>query len=201
MWTTWPISSRGGVGGGKKRFDCVCGVWFNPTKSPVRQRGAAMFQVGQKVVYPTHGVGCIEAIEQKEVSGSRQCFYVLRILGSDMRIMIPTGNAERVGLRELIGPREVRKVMEILRKKDVEICPNWNRRFKDNLERIKTGSLYEVATVLRKLVLLQKERNLSFGEKKMLETVRQLLVSEISHVVGIEEGDARTMVDRTIAKA
>jgi CarD family transcriptional regulator len=160
-----------------------------------------MFQIGQKVVYPTHGVGRIEAIEQKEVSGSLQSYYILRILGNDMTIMVPTGNAERVGLRRLIGPKEVRKVMEILRKKDVEICPNWNRRFKDNLERIKTGSLYEVATVLRKLVLLQKERNLSFGEKKMLETVRQLLVSEISHAAGIEEGDARTMVDRTIAKA
>jgi CarD family transcriptional regulator len=115
-----------------------------------------MFQVGQKVVYPTHGVGRIEAIEQKEVSGSRQSYYILRILGNDMRIMVPTGNAERVGLRQLIGPKEVRKVMEILRKKDVEICPNWNRRFKDNLERIKTGSLYEVATVLRKLVLCRK---------------------------------------------
>jgi len=91
--------------------------------------------------------------------------------------------------------------MEILRKKNLEISPNWNRRFKDNLERIKTGSLYEVATVLRKLVLLQRERNLSFGEKKMLENVRQLLVSEISHAVGIEEGDARSLVDRTIARA
>jgi len=160
-----------------------------------------MFRVGQKVVYPTHGVGRIEAIEQKEVSGNLQSYYILRILGTDMTIMVPTGNAERVGLRHLIGAKEVPKVMEILRKKDVEISPNWNRRFKDNLERIKTGSLYEVATVLRKLVLLQRERNLSFGEKKMLENVRQLLVSEISHAVGIEEGDARSLVDKTIAKA
>ena len=160
-----------------------------------------MFRIGQKVVYPTHGVGRIEAIERKEVSGNLQSFYILRILGTDMTIMVPTGNAERVGLRHLIGAKEVPKVMEILRKKDVEISPNWNRRFKDNLERIKTGSLYEVATVLRKLVLLQRERNLSFGEKKMLENVRQLLVSEISHAVGIEEGDARTLVDRTIARA
>ncbi len=160
-----------------------------------------MFRIGQKVVYPTHGVGRIEAIEQKAVSGNLQSFYILRILGTDMTIMVPTGNAERVGLRHLIGAKEVPKVMEILRKKDVEISPNWNRRFKDNLERIKTGSLYEVATVLRKLVLLQRERNLSFGEKKMLENVRQLLVSEISHAVGIEEGDARTLVDRTIARA
>jgi CarD family transcriptional regulator len=160
-----------------------------------------MFRVGQKVVYPTHGVGRIESIEQKEVSGARQSFFILRILGTDMTIMVPTGNAQRVGLRHLIGAKEVPKVMEILRKKDVEISPNWNRRFKDNLERIKTGSLYEVATVLRKLVLLQRERSLSFGEKKMLENVRQLLVSEISHAVGIEEGDARSLVDRTIAKA
>ena len=160
-----------------------------------------MFRIGQKFVYPTHGVGRIEAIEQKAVSGNLQSFYILRILGTDMTIMVPTGNAERVGLRHLIGAKEVPKVMEILRKKDVEISPNWNRRFKDNLERIKTGSLYEVATVLRKLVLLQRERNLSFGEKKMLENVRQLLVSEISHAVGIEEGDARTLVDRTIARA
>ncbi len=160
-----------------------------------------MFRIGQKVVYPTHGVGRIEAIEQKQVSGNLQSFYILRILGTDMTIMVPTGNAERVGLRHLIGAKEVPKVMEILRRKDVEISPNWNRRFKDNLERIKTGSLYEVATVLRKLVLLQRERNLSFGEKKMLENVRQLLISEISHAVGIEEGDARTLVDRTIARA
>lgn len=160
-----------------------------------------MFRVGQKVVYPTHGVGRIEAIEQKEVSGNLQSYYILRILGTDMTIMVPTGNAERVGLRHLIGAKEVPKVMEILRKKDVEISQNWNRRFKDNLERIKTGSLYEVATVLRKLVLLQRERNLSFGEKKMLENVRQLLVCEISHAVGIEEGDARSLVDRTIARA
>ncbi|MBI4537019.1 MAG: CarD family transcriptional regulator [candidate division NC10 bacterium] len=160
-----------------------------------------MFRIGQKVVYPTHGVGRIEAIEQKQVSGNLQAFYILRILGTDMTIMVPTGNAERVGLRQIIGAKEVPKVMEILRKKNVEISPNWNRRFKDNMERIKTGSLYEVATVLRKLVLLQRERNLSFGEKKMLENVRQLLVSEISHAVGIEEGDARSLVDRTIAKA
>jgi CarD family transcriptional regulator len=160
-----------------------------------------MFRIGQKVVYPTHGVGRIEAIEKKDVSGNLQSFYILRILGTDMTIMVPTGNAERVGLRHLIGAKEVPKVMEILRKKDIEISSNWNRRFKDNLERIKTGSLYEVATVLRKLVLLQRERNLSFGEKKMLENVRQLLVSEISHAVGMEEGDARSLVDRTIARA
>ncbi len=160
-----------------------------------------MFRVGQKVVLQPHGVGRIEAIEQLEVSGSRQFFYILRILGTEMTIMVPTGNAERVGLRQLIAHKEVSKVMEILGATDVEVYPEWDRHFKDNRERIKTGSLYEVATVLRKLVLLQKERNLSFVEKKELERVRRLLVEEISHAVGIDEKDALTMVDRTIAKS
>ena len=161
-----------------------------------------LFSIGKKVVYPTHGVARVEAIEEKVVSGEqRQAFYILRILGNGMRVMVPTQNADRVGLRGIIAKQDVPKVMAILKKNDVEICPNWNRRFKDNLERIKTGSLFEVALVLRKLVLLQKDRNLSFGEKKMLETVRQLLVSEISHAAGIDEGEAGRMVDRTIATA
>jgi len=160
-----------------------------------------MYRVGTKVVYPTHGVGLVEAIEKKEVSGNRQFFYILRILGSGMTIMVPTKNAQRVGLRELIEPSEIPKVMAILKRNDLEISPNWNRRFKDNLERIKTGSLYEVALVLRKLVLLQKERNLSFGEKKMLENVLQLLVSEISHASGLDHQRAQALVERAVSNS
>ncbi|MGH7407521.1 MAG: CarD family transcriptional regulator [Candidatus Methylomirabilales bacterium] len=161
-----------------------------------------LFSIGKKVVYPTHGVARVEAIEEKAVSGEqRQAFYILRILGNGMRVMVPTQKAQQVRLREVIRRTEVPKVMAILRRNDLDICPNWNRRYKDNQERIKSGSLYEVALVLRKLVLLQKDRNLSFGEKKMLETVRQLLVSEISHAAGIDEGEAGRMVDRTIATA
>ena len=157
-----------------------------------------MFRIGTKVVYPTHGVGLVEAIEKKEVSGGRQSFYILRIIGSGMTIMVPTKNAMRVGLRGLIEPSEIPKVMAILKQNDVAISPNWNRRFKDNLERIKTGSLYEVALVLRKLVLLQKERDLSFGEKKMFENVRGLVVSEISHAYGIDDQAARALVDKAV---
>ncbi|MCI0371097.1 MAG: CarD family transcriptional regulator [candidate division NC10 bacterium] len=161
-----------------------------------------LFSIGKKVVYPTHGVARVEAIEEKVVSGEqRQAFYILRILGNGMRVMVPTQKAQQVRLREVIRRTEVPKVMAILRRNDLDICPNWNRRYKDNQERIKSGSLYEVALVLRKLVLLQKDRNLSFGEKKMLETVRQLLVSEISHAAGIDEGEAGRMVDRTITTA
>ncbi len=160
-----------------------------------------MYRVGTKVVYPTHGVGLVEAIEKKEVFGGRQFFYILRIIGSGMTIMVPTKNAKRVGLREVIEPSEIPKVMAILKKNDLEISPNWNRRFKDNLERIKTGSLYEVALVLRKLVLLQKERNLSFGERKMLENVRKLIVSEISHASGVDPEKARAQVDRAVSSS
>jgi len=160
-----------------------------------------MFHVGDKVVYPAHGVGLIEAIEEKEVLGLKQYFYVLRLLGSEMTIMVPTASAERNGLRGLMRACDVPKVLEILRKNDVVICPNWNRRFKDNLERIKTGSPYEVAEVMRILVLLQKERNLSFGEKKMLENVRQLLVMEICHAVNADEGEIRLLIEEAIASA
>src|SRR3972149_649281 len=98
-----------------------------------------IFRVGKKVVYPAHGVALIEAIEEKVVSGCRQSFYILRVLGNDTTIMIPTHNATRVGLRDVIGPSEIPRVMEILRRKDVEISPTWNRRFKDNWERISSG--------------------------------------------------------------
>jgi len=115
--------------------------------------------------------------------------------------MVPTCSAERNGLRELIRPSDVPKVLEILKRNDLIICQNWNRRFKDNLERIKTGSPYEVAEVMRILILLQKERNLSFGEKKMLENVRQLLVMEICHAVDSGEEQIRLLIDEAVASA
>jgi len=150
------------------------------------------------VVYPTHGVGRIEAIEKKEVGGGLQPFYVVRIIGNGMTILVPTKNAHRVGLREVIEPSEIPKVLAILQKNDLEISSNWNRRFKDNLERIRTGSVFEVALVLRKLILLQQERSLSFGEKTMLENVRRLIVSEIAHASGIDQEMARALVEQAV---
>lgn len=157
-----------------------------------------MYRTGTKVVYPTHGVGWIEAIENKEVGGGPQAFYVVRIIGNGMTILVPTKNAKRVGLREVIEASEIPKILAILKKNDLEISSNWNRRFKDNLERIRTGSLFEVALVLRKLVLLQKERSLSFGEKTMLENVRRLIVSEISHASGIDQERAKALVEQAV---
>lgn len=159
-----------------------------------------MYRTGTKVVYPTHGVGWIEAIEKKEVAGGFQSFYVVRIIGNGMTILVPTKNAKRVGLRKVIEPSEIPKVLAILKKTNLAIRSNWNRRFKDNLERIRTGSLFEVAFVLRELVLLRKEQSLSFGEKTMLENVRRLIVSEISHASGIDQERAGALVERAVGR-
>jgi CarD family transcriptional regulator len=140
-----------------------------------------MFKVGDLAVYPAHGVGVIESIEKKVIFGNEQRFYILRILDNDMTIMIPTENVHNVGLRQVIDPEEVPKIYEILRERDVDLdTQTWNRRYREYSEKIKTGSVYEIAEVLRDLVLLKFDKNLSFGERKMLDTARNLLVKEIS---------------------
>ncbi len=140
-----------------------------------------MFKVGEKVVYPAHGVGVIDSIENKVVSGTERQFYMLRILDSDMTIMIPTENVDSVGLRRVIGKDMVNKVYKILREKKVEIDQQtWNRRYREYTEKIKTGSVLEIAKVLRDLFVLKGDKELSFGERKMLDTARNLLVKELS---------------------
>lgn len=140
-----------------------------------------MFNVGELAVYPAHGVGMIEAVEDKEIGGTDQPFYILRILENDMIIMIPTTNAESVGLRPVIKDKDVSQVFSILRDHDVTIeTQTWNRRYRDYMKKIKTGSVFEVAQVLRDLYLLKTDKELSFGERKMLDTAQSLLVKEIS---------------------
>ena len=140
-----------------------------------------MFKVGEKVVYPAHGVGQIEAIRSQVISGTEKRFYMLRILDSDMTIMIPTENVGSVGLRRIIGRDMVAKVYKILRDKKVEIDQQtWNRRYREYTEKIKTGSVLEIAKVLRDLFVLKGDKELSFGERKMLDTARNLLVKELS---------------------
>ena len=147
-----------------------------------------MFNVGDLAVYPAHGVGIIEKVESEEISGCRQDFYVMRILDNDMIIMIPTQNVNNVGLREIIGQNEVPKLYSILKKRDVIIDnQTWNRRYREYMEKIRTGSVYEVAEVYRDLLMLKVEKELSFGERKMLDTARGLLVKEISLAKKVEE--------------
>ncbi|MDD5712223.1 MAG: CarD family transcriptional regulator [Smithellaceae bacterium] len=140
-----------------------------------------MFKVGDLAVYPAQGVGVIESIENREVMGKDQRFYVLKIRANGMRIMIPTDSAQAVGLRQVIHEKEVPKVYEILRNKKVPVDrQSWNRRSRDYTERMKTGSVYEVAKILRDLSLLKVDKNLSFCERKMMDTAKSLLIREIS---------------------
>lgn len=146
------------------------------------------FKVGDRAVYPAHGVGVIERVEQRELSGNIMKFYVLRIIDSGMMIMIPTDNVQSVGLRELITKDKVSKVYSVLRKKSVTIdSQTWNRRYREYMEKIKTGSVYEIAEVLRDLFLLKKEKTLSFGERRMLDTARTLLIKELALAKGVDE--------------
>jgi len=140
-----------------------------------------MFKVGEMAVYPAHGVGIIESIESREISGNKNNFYILRLLSNGMTIMVPTDTASSVGLREVIPSKEIPRVYRILKERDIEIDNQaWNRRYREYMEKIKTGSVFEIATVLRDLYLLKTEKDLSFGERRMLDTARSLLIKELS---------------------
>ena len=139
------------------------------------------FQVGDKAVYPAQGVAEIVGIDAKEISGKSMRFYVLRILDSDMRILVPVDKAQQVGLREVASSEEIDEVMDILREKDVHIDKQtWNRRYRGFMEKIKTGSLFEVAEVFRDLYRLKEQKTLSFGERRMLDTAKNLIVKELA---------------------
>ncbi len=156
-----------------------------------------MFNIGDLAVYPAHGVGVIEKIESQEISGCQQDFYVMRILDNDMIIMIPTNNAGNVGLRDLIGQPEVRKLYSILKERDVILdSQTWNRRYREYMDKIKSGSPYNVAEVYRDLLILKLEKELSFGERKMLDTARNLLVKEISLAKEVTEEQVEKDLDK-----
>lgn len=147
-----------------------------------------MFKVGELAVYPAHGVGKIEAIEKKDISGQRQSFYVMRILDNEMIIMIPTQNAALVGLRQVIAFEEVPEVYSILKDQEARLKANtWSRRYRDYMDKIKTGSVFEVAVVLRDLTRRRAHKELSFAERKLLDTARSLLVREIAVVKDMAE--------------
>lgn len=140
-----------------------------------------MFKVGDSAIYPTYGVTIVKRIDERDVGGKKKTFYVLQVVENQMTIMVPTDNADSVGLREIISDKEVSNVYKILKKRDVKIDQTtWNRRFREYSEKIKTGSVYEIAEVLRNLFLLRHSKDLSFGERQMLDKAKKLLVREIS---------------------
>jgi CarD family transcriptional regulator len=139
------------------------------------------FKVGDKAVYPAQGVAEVIRIEEKDIAGNRQKFYVLRILDTDRKILVPVANAGAVGLRQVINEQEIREIFDILRERTIAFDnQTWNRRYRGFMDKIKTGSIYDVAEVLRDLYRLKTDKQLSFGERRMLDTARSLIVKEIA---------------------
>src|SRR5690554_362234 len=154
-----------------------------------------MFNVGDRVVYPMHGAGIIEAVEEKDISGTVEKYYVIRLSMGEMKIMVPVSNVNLVGVREVIGKDEVVKVLDILKSKSAVMSSNWNRRYRANMEKIKSGNIYEVAEVVRNLSLRDREKGLSTGERKMLENARQILLSELVLAQNITEDQVEAMLE------
>lgn len=158
-----------------------------------------LFKVGDCVVHPLHGAGVIEAIEEREILGERHRYYIMRMPASDMRVMIPTTAARDCGLREVIPAGEVVAVLEVLRAGATAMSANWNHRYRENADKLKSGDIFEVAEVVRNLSWREREKGLSSGERRMLDTARQILVSELALARGIDEEAAGRLVDEQLA--
>lgn len=138
-----------------------------------------MYKIGDKIVYPMHGAGIIEKIEEKEILGKTRQYYVLSLSPGDMKVMIPIDKCEEIGVRDIIGEQDIEAVFDVLRAPSTKMSDNWNRRNRENMERLKTGDIQEVAGVVRNLVRVEKDKPLSTGEKRMLSNAKQILISEL----------------------
>ncbi len=163
--------------------------------------GNLAFQVGDKVVYPNHGVGIIEQISSRTIGPSVQKFYLLKIKASSLKVEVPFNNVDAVGLRPVVKNGEVNKILNFLMDGKCDNHQDWKYRFKENSDKMRTGSLLEVAIVLKSLLLLAKEKPLSFREKKMLDRARYLLVTELAMVKNSEEVEIEDILNKALAKS
>ncbi len=160
------------------------------------------FQIGDKAVYPVHGVAEVVSLEKRDIGGSSTSVYILKILETGLKIMVPVNNAGTVGLRELINGKQVKEVYAILKSRDVpRDTQTWNRRYREYMEKIKTGSVFEIAEVMRDLSVLRMSKDLSFGERRMLDTARSLLIRELALAKGVTEDKVGAEVDAIFAQA
>jgi CarD family transcriptional regulator len=158
------------------------------------------FEIGDMAVYPVHGVAEVVALEKRDIGGNATPVYILQIVESGLKIMIPTTNADAVGLRALLRPAEVKEVFGILRSQGMSSDgQTWNRRHREYMDKIKTGSAFEIAEVLRDLCRLRAVKDLSFGERRMLETARGLLVRELAIAKKSSEGDIENEIESIFA--
>jgi CarD family transcriptional regulator len=164
-------------------------------------REPAFYKVGDHVVYPHHGAGKVLKKEIKEMLGEKREYLTIQILHNDMTVMVPCENADRAGLRRVIGEEAVTKVLTVLRDDVSQMPKNWNRRFKHNREKIKTGDVYELAEVVRNLAIRESEKGLSTGEKQMYTRAKKILASELMYALEMEEDEAETHLEDLISDA
>lgn len=157
-----------------------------------------MFNVGDKIVYPMHGAGVIESIEEREILGQKRNYYVMKMPVGDMRVMIPIHNVDEIGIREVIDGSEVDKVLAILSEQNSSINSNWNKRYRENMTKIKSGNIFEVADVVRSLMLREREKGLSTGERKMLSSARQILISELVLAKGADQYEIENIINSCV---
>ncbi len=156
-----------------------------------------MFNVGDNIVYPMHGAGVIHSIEKRNILNEEQEYYIIAMPG-EVKVMVPTANAEQIGVRSIINSSDVEKVFNVLEENETEMSNNWNKRYRDNMDKMKSGDIYEIADVVRNLSLKQKEKGLSTGEKKMLNNARQILVSELVLAENKTQDEVEKLIDNKI---
>jgi len=159
-----------------------------------------MFNVGDEVVYPMHGAGKIVSIEEKAILDERQSYYIIKMPG-EVKVMVPTAKAEEVGVRNIIDEESAQKVMKVLEEDSTEMSMNWNKRYRENMDKMKTGDIFEVADIVRNLSFKQKEKGLSTGEKKMLLNAKQILISELVLAEKKELNEVEEAVENKIDQA
>jgi CarD family transcriptional regulator len=162
------------------------------------ERGAHLYKVGDKVVYPHHGAGTVVKREKKEVLGEKREYLTIKILHNDMTVNVPAENCELVGLRKVIDEEAVKKVVRYLTSGGTEMPKNWNRRFKHNRDKMKTGDIFELAEVVRNLALRDGEKGLSTGEKQMYVKAKKILASELMYAKTMSEEDALAWLEETL---
>lgn len=154
-----------------------------------------MYNVGDKIVYPMHGAGVIESIEEREILGNKQDYYIVKMPIGDMKVMIPIDNVDEIGIREIIKDVDVDKVFLILKDHDDHANSNWSKRYRENMTKIKSGDIFEVADVVRSLMLREKEKGLSTGERKMLNSAKQILMSELVLVKDMDQNEIENLIN------
>lgn len=157
-----------------------------------------MFKIGDKVVYPMHGAGTIENIEERTVLGEVRRYYILRIAHGNMQVMVPVDGSDQAGLRTICDPSVLDEVLSVLRAESTPMDDNWNRRNRDNMEKLKTGDIMQVAAVVRNLARIDRVKKLSTGEKKLLANAKQILSSELAFSGGRDENDILAIIEQAI---